>query len=121
MGASGPGIPGPANLWLISGVTRVPSTPWPSLLMAGPWRRGVKARAELGRLDAEAPARMAHIEAEDRARMNLEINGSAAARTSIDGGAFRFDIEKVDGTDWHVQAYRVRTDLREGATYSLHF
>jgi hypothetical protein len=83
--------------------------------------REAKARAQLARLDAEAPARMALLEAEERARVYLEINGSAAARTSNDGGAFRFDIGKVDGTEWHVQAYRVRTDLREGATYTLRF
>lgn len=83
--------------------------------------RQARARAELARLEAEAPARLAHLQAERAAVLHLELNGSAAAHTSDEGGAVRFDVEKVDGTDWHVQAYRVRADLREGASYNFRF
>jgi hypothetical protein len=43
--------------------------------------------------------------------------GSIAA----DGDAIVFDVTAVDGTDWHVQAYQVDLDLKDGKEYVVTF
>jgi hypothetical protein len=43
--------------------------------------------------------------------------GSIAA----DGDAIVFDVTAVDGTDWHVQAYQIDLDLKDGKEYVLTF
>ena len=43
--------------------------------------------------------------------------GSIAA----DGDAIVFDVTAVDGTDWHVQAYQIDLDLKDGKEYVVTF
>jgi hypothetical protein len=43
--------------------------------------------------------------------------GSSAA----EGDAIVFEVTAVDGTDWHVQAYQIDLDLKDGKEYVLTF
>ncbi|SFJ57351.1 carbohydrate binding domain-containing protein [Planctomicrobium piriforme] len=38
-----------------------------------------------------------------------------------DGDAIVFEVTEVDGTEWHVQAFQIDLNLKEGQTYSLKF
>lgn len=38
-----------------------------------------------------------------------------------DDDAMLFTVAKVDGTEWHLQAYQVGIDLREGGQYVVSF
>jgi hypothetical protein len=51
----------------------------------------------------------------------LEQHESAKGTMAADGDAILFEVTAVDGTDWHVQAYQVDLDLKNGKEYVLTF
>jgi hypothetical protein len=44
-----------------------------------------------------------------------------AAQLSADAGALKVDVQKVDGTDWHLQVHQAGLDLKDNTHYVLSF
>ena len=52
---------------------------------------------------------------------NFEEHESGKGAISAEGDSIVFDVKEVTGTDWHVQAYQLDLDLKEGKQYVLAF
>jgi cystathionine beta-lyase/cystathionine gamma-synthase len=55
----------------------------------------------------------------DTWRLEQIEEGKGAMKAA--GDAIQFDVTHVDGTEWHVQAFQVDLDLKEGQTYAVTF
>lgn len=53
----------------------------------------------------------------DLRHWQLEVIQDASGKIGVDKDAIMVTITKVDGTDWHVQAYQVGLELKEGKEY----
>ena len=51
----------------------------------------------------------------------FEQHETAKGTIAADDDAIVFDVTASDGTDWHVQAYQVGLDLKDGKEYVLTF
>ncbi len=49
----------------------------------------------------------------------LELHDGAKATLKVAEDAVVFDATKLTGTNWHVQAFQVNLDLKEGKEYTL--
>ena len=51
----------------------------------------------------------------------FEQHDAAKGKMEVDGEAILFDVTDTDGTDWHVQAYQLGLDLKDGKEYVVTF
>lgn len=59
--------------------------------------------------------------ANDPESWRLELNEGGKGDMKAEGDAIVFNVTDIDGTDWHVQAYQTKLDLKNGKEYVVKF
>jgi hypothetical protein len=59
--------------------------------------------------------------ANDPESWRLELAEGGKGDMKANGDAIVFNVAEIDGTDWHVQAYQTKLDLKNGKDYVVKF
>lgn len=70
--------------------------------------------------DAKAPANLLKpVNKEDSWRFEQHEGGKGEMK--VDEETVKFTSSEIDGTDWHVQAFQIGLDLKDGESYTVSF